>query len=66
MSASIMLHGPFKAGARFVNRQDSDVPAFVSLDINAEGASASLLDVSSDDLDSLMEAIAAARKVLPS
>lgn len=65
MSATIMLHGTFKAGAHRIRRQNPERD-FVSLNISAEGAIVNLVDVSSDDLDSLTEAIAAARKALPS
>lgn len=65
MSASISMHGPFSAGSRFVERADTDRQGFVSLDISTDGVSAILIDVKAADLDSLTEAIAAARKVLP-
>ena len=67
MSATISLHGSFSAGARLDERRsDNDLPPFVTLEISTSDASVNLIDVKAAGLDALAEAVAAARKVLPS
>ncbi len=51
MTATVMIHGSFTSE--------------VSLDITAPGVGVTLIDVTSEALDSLSEAITAARKALP-
>lgn len=65
MSAKLTVHGKIESAARLIPRTGTDQPPFISLDIEVEGITVTLIDVTQAGLDALAAAITVARDLLP-